>query len=60
MGLLIGSGASRSTNLNQFLGIEEFDQNLPYSVGNFVTRNGTVYRFTGSHTAGEPWDDTEA
>ena len=60
MGLLIGSGASRSTNLNQFLGIEEFDQNLPYSVGNFVTHNGAVYRFTSSHTAGEPWDDTEA
>lgn len=59
MGLLIGSRGGSSTNLNQFLGIEEFNQGLGYSVGNFVTHNGTVYRFISPHTAGEAWDVSE-
>ncbi len=38
---------------------EPFNQSLHYNVGDYVTHNQKLYRFTSEHTASTPWNSSE-
>lgn len=38
---------------------EPFNQSLHYNVGDYVTYNQILYRFTSEHTASMPWNSSE-
>lgn len=38
---------------------ESFNQSLHYNIGDYVTHNQTLYRFTSEHTASTPWNSSE-
>ena len=58
MSLIIGSGARRAANMNQLLGIGNFDASRAYSAGKYIMHNGIIYRFTSAHAAGAEWDES--
>lgn len=36
-----------------------FDPDDAYSIGDYVIKDGVIYKFKAAHTSGDPWDATE-
>ena len=36
-----------------------FDPDDSYSIGDYVIKDGVIYKFKAAHTSGDPWDATE-
>lgn len=36
-----------------------FDPDDTYSIGDYVIKDGVIYKFKAAHTSGDPWDATE-
>lgn len=47
------------TKLNSIAAAPQFLSANPYTVGDYVTYLGNLYRFKSAHTAGNPWNSAE-